>query len=206
MCPQCGRLLEGAPGRGPDPHEEWSYQVMGEEVGPLSFYDLRQLARERKIGPETRVRRGTGRWLLAEQVAGLSGCWTEGLEEWLLIRDGKEVGPVSFQALRRLITSGSLAHSDRVRRVDWDAAVAVQDCIARELFPEPLPLPETPPPVATAAAEAPPPLPDVPTLAIAEPPPAPAAGPAAMPLIVAFAAGVVTALIAVGLAILLLLR
>jgi hypothetical protein len=140
LCPRCGVLLGGRP----TVHsEDWYYQVLGQEVGPLSFFELRQLAHERKVGPETLVRMGKGRWLLAERVSGLARCWTGGMEEWFLVRDGKELGPIAFPALRSLITAGVLGSSDLVRRADWDAAVSVRQGIEQELFPEPLPGQET---------------------------------------------------------------
>jgi ribosomal protein S27E len=207
MCPRCGSLVQPAAGGRAAHAEEWFYQVMGQEVGPLSFYDLKQCARERKVGPETPVRLGTGRWVLAERVTGLAGCWADGLEEWYFVRDGKRLGPVSFQALKSLITSGSLAPTDLVQRADWDAPVRVREGVEKELFPEPLPgfvAPEPIPVLPIAAAE-PPPAETAPA-----PPPLPAAlAPAASLhrlLLLAFLAGVATALAAVGLVVLALVK
>lgn len=217
MCPRCGNLIEAVAGKSALHNEVWFYQVLGEEVGPLSFHDLKRLARERKVSPETLVRMGTGRWVLAERVTGLAGCWTEGLEEWFFVREGKKLGPVSFQALKSLITSGNLAGKDFVQRADWDSAVSVQDCIAQELLPEPLAavqekVPDeklAPPPDAQVVLASlaptvflPPPASAPPT----EKSPASFVWPPAIFIYLAFLAGIVTALVAVGLAVLLLSR
>jgi hypothetical protein len=51
---------------------EWFYQVMGEEVGPVSGLDLRDLAQRGIIDRSTLVRKAPdGDWVLADRVQGL---------------------------------------------------------------------------------------------------------------------------------------
>ncbi|NQT12289.1 MAG: DUF4339 domain-containing protein, partial [Planctomycetes bacterium] len=50
----------------------WYYEVLGEETGPLSTVQLRELAQSGFITPDVQVRKGAdGRWLPAAQVEGL---------------------------------------------------------------------------------------------------------------------------------------
>jgi len=53
---------------------QWYYQIMGEEFGPVSPSELRQLAQTSTISADTLVRKGTdGDWVRAERVKGLWG-------------------------------------------------------------------------------------------------------------------------------------
>jgi hypothetical protein len=49
----------------------WFYQIMGEQVGPLSGTELKQLARRGTIGMDTLVRKEDGSWVQASRVRGL---------------------------------------------------------------------------------------------------------------------------------------
>jgi hypothetical protein len=112
----------------------WLYQVMGQEIGPVSFTELQQLARDGKISPETQVRRAQGtRWLLAERVSGLFD-FSEGRAEWFFTHEGKRLGPVSYAMLRKLIVARQLASSDLLWQSGWPKAVSVGQCIAENLL------------------------------------------------------------------------
>lgn len=51
---------------------EWYYQLMGEEIGPISSTELRKHAQQNRIFSDTFVRKGSrGQWVLAERVKGL---------------------------------------------------------------------------------------------------------------------------------------
>lgn len=51
---------------------EWYYQLMGDELGPLTADELRAHAQEKRIMPDTPVRKGTrGQWVTADRVRGL---------------------------------------------------------------------------------------------------------------------------------------
>ena len=53
---------------------QWFYQVMGDEVGPVSAADLRNLAQNGTVARDTLVRKAPdGAWVLAERVQGLCG-------------------------------------------------------------------------------------------------------------------------------------
>jgi hypothetical protein len=54
------------------PSEEWYYQSMGREIGPVSAAQLVQLAKRGDISPETSLRKGAfGNWANAARVRGL---------------------------------------------------------------------------------------------------------------------------------------
>lgn len=51
---------------------DWYYQIMGEEIGPLTSDELRTHAQEHRISLDTLVRKGLqGRWVSADRVRGL---------------------------------------------------------------------------------------------------------------------------------------
>lgn len=51
---------------------EWYFQVMGQELGPLSAAELKAKVEAGQIQPDTMIRRGVdGKWLFAERVKGL---------------------------------------------------------------------------------------------------------------------------------------
>src|SRR5579859_2671933 len=50
---------------------EWYFRVSGAGFGPVSGAELVQQAADRRIGPETEVRKGTGPWVAASKVTGL---------------------------------------------------------------------------------------------------------------------------------------
>lgn len=54
------------------PADEWYYQVMGEEMGPVTASQLKEHARRGDLQPDAKVRRGTdGSWVTANKVRGL---------------------------------------------------------------------------------------------------------------------------------------
>lgn len=51
--------------------DEWIYEIMGQEFGPVDFATLRQRVAQMKVTPDTPVRNGDGNWILAGHVPGL---------------------------------------------------------------------------------------------------------------------------------------
>jgi len=52
--------------------KQWFFQVMGEELGPVSSVELKEKVKQGQIQPETLVRLGReGRWTPADRVKGL---------------------------------------------------------------------------------------------------------------------------------------
>jgi hypothetical protein len=116
------------------PSDGWFYQVIGQEIGPVAFTELQQLARDGKISPETLVRRAEGsRWLLAERVSGLFD-FTEDRAEWFFTHEGKRLGPVTYPLLRKLIIARQLSSSDLLWQSGWPKAVSVGQCLAENLL------------------------------------------------------------------------
>lgn len=50
---------------------QWFYQVMGDEVGPVSAADLKSLAQRGVISPDTLVKTESSNWVPAEHLRGL---------------------------------------------------------------------------------------------------------------------------------------
>lgn len=134
-CPRCFTPVNPATEvHGAVPGDGWLYQVMGQEIGPVSFTELQQLARDGKISPETQVRRAQGsRWLLAERVSGLFD-FSEDQAEWFFTHEGKRLGPVSYPMLRKLIIARQLCSSDLLWQGGWPRAVSVGQCKAENLL------------------------------------------------------------------------
>ena len=51
--------------------KSWFYEFNGSHVGPISSSELRHLAREGAVNPETPVKKGDGNWTIAAKVKGL---------------------------------------------------------------------------------------------------------------------------------------
>ena len=51
---------------------EWYFQVMGQELGPLSVGELKAKVANGQIQPDTLIRKGTdGKWVFGGKVKGL---------------------------------------------------------------------------------------------------------------------------------------
>ena len=51
---------------------EWYFQVMGQELGPLSGGELKAKVANGQVQPDTLIRKGVdGKWLFATKVKGL---------------------------------------------------------------------------------------------------------------------------------------
>jgi hypothetical protein len=71
-CPVCGNVVSIPPASTDDDAAEWYYQVMGEETGPVSAAQLKQLAQRGEIRRDTYVRKGAdGNWTTADHIRGL---------------------------------------------------------------------------------------------------------------------------------------
>ena len=52
--------------------QQWYYQIMGQDMGPIEAHDLREMVNSGDITRTTLVRKGEdGEWILAERIAGL---------------------------------------------------------------------------------------------------------------------------------------
>jgi hypothetical protein len=56
----------------PDVDAQWHCRVLGQEMGPVSWSDMRELAESRQLGPNDRVRKGRSvAWVPAGTISGL---------------------------------------------------------------------------------------------------------------------------------------
>ncbi len=80
---------------------EWYYQSMGETVGPVSWIELEQKAKDGEIGPESQVREGIdGPWTAAGGVPGLLDAPAESGDEAAGVDDsgvGVQRSPLSLR-------------------------------------------------------------------------------------------------------------
>lgn len=64
-CPRCGNNVTVIV-------RKWYYRELGQEQGPFSPAEFLEMARRKRIGPETLVRKGAlGRWVAACKIRGL---------------------------------------------------------------------------------------------------------------------------------------
>jgi predicted Zn finger-like uncharacterized protein len=146
-CPRCCTPVTLERASTPAPQgDDWYYQVIGQEIGPVAFLDLQRLARDGRISPDTLVRRASSaRWLLAERVTGVFDA-VEERTEWYFTHHGKRLGPVSYPSLRKLILAGQLTAADLLWQTGWPTGVTVGRCIADNLLLLPVAeIPDLPP-------------------------------------------------------------
>jgi hypothetical protein len=105
-------------------------RLLGLDFGPISENGLQELIIQGTVGPTDEVRCGGGSWRRVAEVPR----WRElngtrqfapcpvaprvaegGPQGWYMQIGGAEHGPVGFDELRRLSTTGKLSPSDRVR-------------------------------------------------------------------------------------------
>jgi hypothetical protein len=119
--------------------ENWFYRVFGEEFGPISLNDLREMAQNGTLSGDDEVRpEALSMWVPAKAVRELQEHYQNEVEtsstvtsmmndatsapaptdEWyyrMTDDDGVEVGPLTFDALIELAKSGRLTADDEVR-------------------------------------------------------------------------------------------
>lgn len=151
---------------------EWFYSKSGEQLGPVSSEQLKQLAHSGQLQPIDLVwKDGMGQWVEARKVKGL--CSAQPMvspqrpqnppqpeatpPQWFFSNAGQQRGPVSTEQLKQLAASGRLQPTDLVWKDgmgQWAEAKNIEG-----LFPPPTRITRLPsllPPDATAG---PPPMP-----------------------------------------------
>lgn len=169
-CRDCGFVIRDAPASGLDPASQWLYAKNRQKVGPVPLQELQRLLGSGQLLPSDMVlQAGTQKWGAASAVPGLlpaasrapnqapppnSLSWDD---EWYCVQDRKKIGPLSQQALQRLIAAGTIKPGDMLLKEGtqkWAAASTVPQFTA--LFPAPRPpQPIAPAPAKPAVAPAP---------------------------------------------------
>ena len=143
---------------------EWFFSKSGQQQGPVSTEQLKQLAASGQLHPGDLVLKdGMGQWVEARKIKGLfpaqpmsspQGPHNSPQPEatppqWFFSNAGQQQGPVSAEQLKQLAGEGRLLPSDLVWKegmAQWAEAKNIEG-----LFP--------PPPLPPAAIAGPPPMP-----------------------------------------------
>lgn len=169
--------------------DQWYYRMFGQDFGPVSFNELKQLADLGSISPDDEVRQSSGaNWTPASDVAdlGLSAGQTKsaptaiaelpapggaaGANDWYYMFHGVEMGPIGFEEIVEFAQQGQLEANDEVRlgaSGKWRRVGSIGRLVA--VLPYHEPITPTPPP----AVVAPRPVVKAPTPVQPEPAPAP---------------------------------
>ncbi len=131
------------------PKPEWYCQVLGQELGPMLFEELQQMAKTGALHADDEVRHGdSAPWAKADRVRGLKfpKVSTAGVtpahdrsstlvpfgeaakkREWFYEIVGQQMGPISFIEMAKAVSSGTLKMEDQARRGKSGAWVLVMD-------------------------------------------------------------------------------
>lgn len=184
------------------PKPEWYCRILGQELGPMMFTELQEMAASGSLNADDEARFGTTEpWMRADRTRGLNFHRKKTApakahdasstlvpfgdaarkKEWYYMIMGQELGPISFNELKKSADDGSLTYDDRARKgksghwmlvmdvpglvtIEAKAAYLAEKVEASKPKPAPPPpkpvalLPVTPLPVATAAPIAPTPV------------------------------------------------
>lgn len=113
--------------------DKWLYRAFGQEFGPVSFDELKNLTANGFLSADSEVRStDTSRWQLYSDVVSRDRSagdvnggearrsdpeidTVKGSDEWYYGTDGAEIGPVSFNVLLQLAQSHQLTADDLVK-------------------------------------------------------------------------------------------
>jgi hypothetical protein len=123
---------------------QWTYRLFGEEFGPVSFGDLRELVAAGTLTHTDEVREvGSASWILVEAAVGtdtssvatavLPLSSEAGDDQWFCQIAGQEFGPLRFDELADFATGGQLSSDDLVRYGDagkWRTAGTIGRLVA----------------------------------------------------------------------------
>ncbi len=131
------------------PKPEWYCQVLGQELGPMMFEELQQMAKSGALHADDEVRHGdSDPWAKGDRVRGLkfpkaatakvtpAHDRTSTLvpfgdaakkREWFYEIVGQQMGPISFTEMAKAVSSGTLKLEDRARRGKSGAWTLVMD-------------------------------------------------------------------------------
>jgi hypothetical protein len=145
-CRDCGFVIRDTPASGLDPASQWLYAKNRQKVGPVPLPELQRLLGSGQLLPGDMVlRAGTQKWEAASTVPGLlpaappaasqapppnSLSWDD---EWYCVQDRKKIGPLSRQALQKLIGSGTIRPGDMLLKEGtqkWAVASSVPEFAA----------------------------------------------------------------------------
>lgn len=123
---------------------EWYYARNGQQVGPLTFEQLRQLAGNGQLQKQDLVwSEGMTNWVTAETIEGLfpvpfSSTATSGAQ-WFYARGSEQVGPFELSQLQQMAQSGQLQQTDLVwteGMEQWSPAQTVPQLFTPQTMPD----------------------------------------------------------------------
>ena len=131
------------------PRSEWYYRILGQELGPITFEELQQLAKAGGVGADDEVRIGSDEpWTKARHRRGLKFARPAAVaadtahdrtatlipfgdaakkREWYHEILGQEMGPISFKEMAKAFADGTLTLEDKARRGKTGAWIPVID-------------------------------------------------------------------------------
>ena len=134
--------------------DAWYYVHEGQEIGPVTSRQLKQLAASGSLRPADEVRReGMASTVPAGKIKNLFPVAAAG---WLYRKDGQQLGPVAAGELKRLAASGGLRPTEEVRKESMSSWVPASS--VKGLFP-PCAEKQAPPSIPTPEAYGPAPDP-----------------------------------------------
>jgi hypothetical protein len=127
--------------------DNWYGLVLGEEMGPLSWSDLRGMAARGSLGRQQRIKSGPeAEWVAAESVPGLFDNLEDLIaaprsashdravaQPWYCELLGTEFGPLPWDEIRGMADRGMVRPNSRVRQEgeqEWRRAAHVEGLIA----------------------------------------------------------------------------
>lgn len=149
--------------------DQWYYRMFGQDFGPVTFDELKQLAELGSIASDDEVRRSSeSNWVTAGSVAdlGLASAAllsspnrvavTEapaqntpaGANDWYYMLKGRETGPIGFDNLVTLAEQGKLEANDEVKlgaAGKWRRVGSIGRLVAVLPYHEPVVAEPTPP-------------------------------------------------------------
>ena len=130
------------------PKAEWYCRVLGQELGPMTFDELQQMAQTGAVHADDEVRLGSSEpWDKAGRTRGLKCTPVETVaaashdrsatlvpfgeaahkREWYYEILGQRMGPISFKVLAQAVSNGTLSWEDKARRGQTGAWSLVMD-------------------------------------------------------------------------------
>lgn len=148
--------------------EQWYYRMFGQDFGPVTFEELKQLAELGSISSDDEVRMSdVSNWTTAGSVAALGLSATvnrgavadapsqngpAGANDWYYMLQGREKGPIGFDNIVALAEQGKLEASDEVKlgaTGKWRRVGSIGRLVAvlpyhAPAIPEPMPIRDKP--------------------------------------------------------------
>jgi hypothetical protein len=97
--------------------DTWYYVRDKKKLGPVAWDQLQQLVRAGQLSPADMIlKNGWTKWQAVGEVSGLATPQAAVTDQWFYVQEKKKNGPVTFEQLMELASSGKLLVNDMVLR------------------------------------------------------------------------------------------